>query len=96
MVHWYAPEEADSKRTQRSDEYDASVRSVKEPRRALDLLMAQPALQAFTDTMSHWYFYGPKMAEPARTEFIAKLKSLDTVERVGKAAPASVLLQFGS
>jgi dienelactone hydrolase len=160
MVHWYAPEETDSNRTQylsqavelaklgvvsllpqtmwsepkwfptrnRAEDYDASVRSVKELRRALDLLMSQPgvdkkrialvghdfgamygailisvdkrptlyALQAFTDTMSHWYLYGPKMAEPARTEFIAKLKPFDAVEHLGKAAPAPVLLQFGT
>jgi dienelactone hydrolase len=101
---------------------------VKEIRRALDLLLAQPgvdktrvalighdfgamygailitadkrptlyALQAFTDTMSHWYLYGPKMAEPARSDFITKLKPLDAVEHLGKAAPAPVLLQFGT
>jgi fermentation-respiration switch protein FrsA (DUF1100 family) len=54
------------------------------------------ALQAFTDTMSHWYLYGPKMQEPERTQFIAKLKPLDAVEHLGKAAPAPVLLQFGT
>ncbi len=74
MVHWYAPEEQDSNRTQylgqaielaklgvisllpetmwsepkwfrtrkRDDDFDASIRSVKELRRGLDLLMAQP------------------------------------------------------
>jgi dienelactone hydrolase len=112
----------------RAEDYDASVRSVKELRRALDLLMSQPgvdkkrvalighdfgamygailisvdkrptlyALQAFTDTMSHWYLYGPKMADPARTEFIAKLKPLDALEHLGKATPVPVLLQFGT
>jgi dienelactone hydrolase len=152
MMHWYAPEEQDSNRTQylgqavelakfgvvsllpetmwsepkwfptrdRANDYEASVLAVKEIRRALDLLLSQPgvdknrvglvghdfgamygavlisvderptlyALQAFTDTMSHWYLYGPKMAEPARTEFIAKLKPLDAVEHLRKAAPA--------
>jgi dienelactone hydrolase len=160
MVHWYAPEEQDSNRTQylgqavelaklgvvsllpetmwsepkwfptrkRVEDYDASVRSVKELRRALDVLMQQPgvdrkrvafvghdfgamygailitvdkrptvyALQAFTNEMSHWYLYGPKMPEPDRLEFIAKLKPLDAVEHLGKAAPAPVLLQFGT
>src|SRR4051794_7982235 len=138
MVHWYAPEEHDSNRTQyleqaidlarqgvvsllpetmwsepkwfparnRADDYDASVRSVKELRRALDVLLRQPgvdkkrvalvghdfgamygavlitvdrrptvyALQAFTNEMSHWYLYGPKMPESERQQFIAKLK----------------------
>jgi dienelactone hydrolase len=160
MMHWYAPEEHDSNRTQyldqavalaklgvvsllpatmwsepkwfptrdRAKDYDASVLAVKEIRRALDLLLSQPgvdkkrvalvghdfgamygavlitadkrptlyALQAFTDTMSHWYLYGPKMPEPDRTQFIAKLKALDAVEHLGKAAPAPVLLQFGT
>ena len=160
MMHWYAPEEKDSNRTQylgqavelakfgvvsllpetmwsepkwfptrnRADDYDASVRAVKETRRALDLLLSQPgvdkkrvglighdfgamygailitadkrptlyALQAFTDTMSHWYLYGPKLPDAARDEFIAKLKPLDAVEHLGKAAPAPVLLQFGT
>ena len=160
MVHWYAPEEHDSNRTQylgqavelaklgvvsllpetmwsepkwfparkRTEDFDASVRSVKELRRALDLLMTQPgvdknrvglighdfgamygailitadkrptlyALQAFTNEMSHWYLYGPKMAEPDRTQFIEKLKPLDATEHLGRAAPAPVLLQFGT
>jgi dienelactone hydrolase len=160
MVHWYAPEEHDSNRTQylgqavelaklgvvsllpetmwsepkwfptrkRAEDYDASVRSVKELRRALDLLVSQPgidkkrvglighdfgamygailitadkrptlyALQAFTNEMSHWYLYGPKMPEPDRTNFIEKLKPLDATEHLGKAAPAPVLLQFGT
>lgn len=74
MVHWYAPEEHDSNRTQyldqaialaklgvvsllpetmwsepkwfptrkREDDFDASVRSVRELRRELDLLLSQP------------------------------------------------------
>lgn len=160
MVHWYAPEEQDSNRTQylgqavelarlgvvsllpetmwsepkwfptrnRANDYDASVRSVKELRRALDLLISQPgvdqqrvafvghdfgamygavlmtcdkrptlyALQAFTDTMSHWYLYGPKLPAPERDAFVAKLKPMDAVEHLGKAAPAPVLLQFGT
>lgn len=160
MVHWYAPEEKDSNRTQylgqavelaklgvvsllpetmwsepkwfptrrRENDYDASVRTVKELRRELDLLLSQPgvdkgrvglighdfgamygailitadqrpklyALQAFTDTMSHWYLYGPKMPDTERTQFIAKLKPLDAVEHLGKAAPLPVLLQFGT
>jgi fermentation-respiration switch protein FrsA (DUF1100 family) len=54
------------------------------------------ALQAFTDTMSHWYLYGPKLPDAARNEFAAKLKPLDAVEHLGKAAPAPVLLQFGT
>jgi dienelactone hydrolase len=160
MVHWYAPEEHDSNRTQylgqavdlakqgvvsllpetmwsepkwfrsrnRSDDYDASVRTVKDLRRGLDVLLQQPgvdkkrvafvghdfgamygailitadkrptlyALQAFTNEMSHWYLYGPKMPEPDRSQFIAKLKPMDAVEHLGKAAPTPVLLQFGT
>jgi dienelactone hydrolase len=160
MVHWYAPEEHDSNRTQylgqavelaklgvvsllpetmwsepkwfptrnRAEDYDASVRSVKELRRALDLLMTQPgvdskrvgvvghdfgamygailitadkrptlyALQAFTNEMSHWYLYGPKIPEPDRTQFVQKLKPLDATAHLGKAFPAPVLLQFGT
>lgn len=160
MVHWYAPEEHDSNRTQylgqavelaklgvvsllpetmwseptwfrtrkRADDYDASVRSVKELRRALDLLLQQPsvdktrvafvghdfgamygailitadkrptvyALQAFTNAMSHWYLYGPKMPEPDRSQFIAKLKPLDAVEHLKNVAPHPVYLQFGT
>jgi dienelactone hydrolase len=112
----------------RADDYDASVRSVKELRRGLDVLFSQPnvdkkrvafvghdfgamygailitadrrptiyALQAFTNEMSHWYLYGPKMAEPDRSQFIAKLKPLDAVEHLGKASPLPVLLQFGT
>jgi dienelactone hydrolase len=160
MVHWYAPEEHDSNRTQyleqavdlakqgvvsllpetmwsepkwfparnRADDYDASVRSVKELRRALDVLLRQSgadkkrvafvghdfgamygallitvdrrptvyALQAFTNEMSHWYLYGPKMPEADRKQFIAKLKPMDAVEHLGNASPAPVLLQFGT
>ena len=91
----------------RAEDYDASVRSVKELRRALDLLMTQPgvdskrvgvvghdfgamygailitadkrptlyALQAFTNEMSHWYLYGPKMPEPDRTQFVQKTQA---------------------
>jgi dienelactone hydrolase len=112
----------------RDDDYDASIRSVKELRRELDLLMAQPgvdknrvglighdfgamygailitadkrptlyALQAFTNEMSHWYLYGPKMPEPDRTQFIRKLKPLDATEHLSHASPAPVLLQFGT
>lgn len=112
----------------RAGDYDASVRSVKELRRALDLLLSQPgvdkqrvalighdfgamygavlitadkrptlyALQAFTDTMSHWYLYGPKMRESDTDAFVTKLKPFDAVEHLGKAAPAPVLLQFGT
>jgi fermentation-respiration switch protein FrsA (DUF1100 family) len=54
------------------------------------------ALQAFTDTMSHWYLYGPKMPDAERVAFAAKLKPLDAVEHLPKAAPAPVLLQFGT
>ena len=54
------------------------------------------ALQAFTDQMSHWYLYGPKMPEPERSEFVEKLKPMDAMEHLGKAAPAPVLLQFGT
>jgi dienelactone hydrolase len=160
MVHWYAPEEHDSNRTQyldqavelaklgvvsllpetmwsepkwfptrnRAGDYDASVRTVKELRRALDLLISQPgvdtkrvalvghdfgamygailitadkrptlyALQAFTNEMSHWYLYGPKMPDAERTQFIEKLKPLDATEHLSHAAPAPVLLQFGT
>jgi cephalosporin-C deacetylase-like acetyl esterase len=112
----------------RTGDFDASVRTVKELRRALDVLMSQPgidkkrvgfvghdfgamygailitvdgrptlyALQAFTNEMSHWYLYGPKMPEPDRTQFIAKLKPFDATEHLGKAKPAPVLLQFGT
>ncbi len=160
MVHWYAPEEHDSNRTQylgqavelaklgvvsllpetmwsepkwfptrkRSEDYDASVRSVNELRRGLDVLFEQPgidekrvafvghdfgamygailitedkrptvyALQAFTNEMSHWYLYGPKMPEPDRSQFIAKLKPMDAVQHLGHASPLPVLLQFGT
>ena len=76
MVHWYAPEEHDSNRTQylgqaidlanqgvvsllpetmwsepkwfrsrnRSDDYDASIRTVKDLRRGLDVLLEQPGV----------------------------------------------------
>ncbi|HYI98007.1 MAG TPA: dienelactone hydrolase family protein [Bryobacteraceae bacterium] len=160
MVHWYAPEEHDSNRTQylgqavelaqlgvisllpetmwsepkwfptrkRSDDFEASARAVRDLRRELDLLLSQPdvdktrvalvghdfgamygsilitvdrrptmyALQAFTNQMSHWYLYGPKMPEPERSEFIGKLKPMDATEHLSKAAPAPVLLQFGT
>ena len=33
------------------------------------------ALQAFTNEMSHWYLYGPKMPEPDRTQFIAEAQA---------------------
>lgn len=160
MVHWYAPEEHNSNRTQylgqavelakqgvisllpatmwsepkwfrsrkREEDYEASVRAVKDLRRGLDVLFAQPridkqrvafvghdfgamygavlitedrrptvyALQAFTNEMSHWYLYGPKLPEPERSQFIAKLKPMDAVELLGKASPLPVLLQFGT
>jgi fermentation-respiration switch protein FrsA (DUF1100 family) len=54
------------------------------------------ALQAGTSTFSHWYLYGPKMEEPARSQFVEKLKAIDPVTHVGKAAPSPVLLQFGT
>ncbi len=160
MVHWYAPEERDSNRTQylsqavelgklgvisllpetmwsepkwfptrkRADDFEASARAVRDLRRELDLLLSQSdvdktrvafvghdfgamygailitvdkrptlyALQAFTDEMSHWYLYGPKMPEPERSQFIEKLKPMDATEHLRKAAPAPVLLQFGT
>ena len=112
----------------RADDYDASIRSVKDLRRGLDLLLAQPgvdkervamighdfgamygailitadkrptlyALQAFTNQMSHWYLYGPKMPEPERTQFVQRLKPLDATEHLSHASPAPVLLQFGT
>jgi predicted esterase len=112
----------------RSEDFDASVRTVQELRRELDLLLSRPgvdksrvafvghdfgamygsilitvdkrptmyALQAFTDEMSHWYLYGPKMPEPDRTKFIEKLRSMDATQHLGKVAPAPVLLQFGT
>ncbi len=112
----------------RANHFDASVRTVKELRRQLDLLLSQPdvdrkrvavvghdfgamygailitadtrptlyALQAFTDTMSHWYLYGPKLSDAEREAFIAKLKILDPVEHLAKASPGTVFLQFGS
>jgi dienelactone hydrolase len=112
----------------RAQDFDASVRTVKDLRRLLDVLMAQPnvdksrvalvghdfgamygailitadkrptlyALQAFTDTMSHWYLYGPKMPDSERGAFIARLKPLDALEHLGKASPAPVYLQFGT
>jgi dienelactone hydrolase len=54
------------------------------------------ALQAFTNEMSHWYLYGPKMPEPDRTQFAEKLKPMDATEHLRRAAPAPVLLQFGT
>ena len=33
------------------------------------------ALQAFTNEMSHWYLYGPKMPEPDRSQFIAEAQA---------------------
>lgn len=54
------------------------------------------ALQAFTDEMSHWYLYGPKMPEPQRTQFIEKLTPMDATAHLSKTAPAPVLLQFGT
>jgi dienelactone hydrolase len=112
----------------RAQDFDASVRTVKDLRRQIDVLMVQPnvdksrvafvghdfgamygavlitadkrptlyALQAFTDTMSHWYLYGPKMPDAERDAFIAKLKPLDALEHLGKAGPAPVYLQFGT
>jgi dienelactone hydrolase len=160
MVHWYAPEERDSNRTQylnqaielaklgvvsllpetmwsepkwfstrkRADDFEASARTVRELRRELDLLLSQPgvdktrvafvghdfgamygailisvdkrptlyALQAFTNEMSHWYLYGPKMPEPERSRFTKTLQPMDATEHLRKAAPAPVLLQFGT
>jgi predicted esterase len=116
------------RKRKRADDYDASVRSVKELRRALDLLLQQPnvdkkrvafvghdfgamygailitadkrptvyALQAFTNEMSHWYLYGPKMPEPDRSQFMAKLKPLGAVEHLKQAAPHPVYLQFAT
>jgi dienelactone hydrolase len=54
------------------------------------------ALLAGTSTFSHWYLYGPKMPEPDRTQFVEGLKAIDPVTHIGKAAPAPVLLQFGT
>lgn len=54
------------------------------------------ALQAGTSRFSHWYLYGPQMAEPERAQFIEKLKAIDPLTHIGKAAPAPVLLQFGT
>jgi dienelactone hydrolase len=54
------------------------------------------ALQAGTSRWTNWYLYGPKMPEPARTEFIKELAPLDPVAHIGKAPPAAVLLQFAT
>jgi dienelactone hydrolase len=54
------------------------------------------ALQAGTSKWTNWYLYGPKMPEPARTEFIKQLAPLDPVTHIGKAPPAAVLLQFAT
>jgi dienelactone hydrolase len=54
------------------------------------------ALQAGTSKWTNWYLYGPRMTEPARTEFIKQMSPLDPVMHIGKAPPASVLLQFAT
>jgi dienelactone hydrolase len=54
------------------------------------------ALQAGTSRFGNWYLYGPKMPEPARSEFLRALAPLDPVTHIGKAAPAAVLLQFAT
>jgi dienelactone hydrolase len=54
------------------------------------------ALQAGTSKWSNWYLYGPRMTGPARSEFIRQLAPLDPVAHIGKAPPASILLQFAT
>jgi len=52
------------------------------------------ALQAGSGHFPDWFLYGPKMEEPARTEFIEKFKPIDPVNFLGK--PDHLLLQFGT
>jgi dienelactone hydrolase len=54
------------------------------------------ALQAGTSRWTNWYLYGPKMMEPARSEFIKQMTPLDPVTHIAKAPPAAVLLQFAT
>jgi dienelactone hydrolase len=54
------------------------------------------ALQAGASKWTNWYLYGPRMPEPARTEFIRQMAPLDPVAHIGKAAPAAVYLQFAT
>jgi dienelactone hydrolase len=54
------------------------------------------ALQAGTSRFANWYLYGPKMPEPARSQFIRALAPLDPVTHMGRAAPAAVFLQFAT
>ena len=115
-------------RRKREDDLPNSVVQLKNLRRALDVLMAQPGLDpkrvgfvghdfgamfgavlasvdrrpaayvliAGTPEFANWYLYGPKMAEPQRTEFVNSLKVIDPAAHVGKAAPAPVLFQFAT
>ncbi len=112
----------------RDDDYTNSVQQVKELRRALDVLVAQPtvdpkriayvghdfgamygavlvgtdhrpkawALQAGTTSFSLWYLLGTKLDPAARKAVIDTLAPIDPVQYIGKAAPAPVLLQFGT
>jgi dienelactone hydrolase len=115
------------KNRKREEDFDNTVHQLKEFRRALDVLLAQPntdtsrvalvghdfgmmfgamlakvdgrptayALQAGTVSFGDWYLYGPKMPEPQRTEFLAKLSVLDPVKYIGAAKGKPVFMQFG-
>ena len=52
------------------------------------------ALQAGSGHFPDWFLYGPKMEEPARSQFIEKFKPIDPINFVGKLNP--LLLQFGT
>ena len=112
----------------RSKDYSSSVQAVKDLRRALDVLLAQPgvdpkriayvghdfgamygavlagvdrrvsvwALQAGTTSFSDWFLLGEKPTPEQRQAIIDQLAPLDPVKSIGLAAPAPVLLQFGT
>ena len=109
-------------------DYENSVQQVKELRRALDVLAAQPevdpariayvgndfgamcgavlsaidrrprawALQAGTTSFSSWYLLGRRLNQAQRDAVVRRLGPLDPVRYIGEAAPAAVLMQFGS
>jgi dienelactone hydrolase len=62
----------------------------------LDRRASAYALQAGTTKWTNWYLYGPKMLEPARSEFIKEMAPIDPMALIGKASPAAVLLQFAT
>ncbi len=111
-----------------SDDYDSSVRQVRELRRAIDLVLSQPsvdpqrsayvghdfgamygavvagletrikayALLAGTSAFSDWFLLSPKLEGATRQAFIDRLSPLDPVRYVGRAAPSTLLFQFGT